>query len=121
MYDRIPEILLFLCVLVLGGVLWRVVSLISALSHQAFRFQEYEHRDLSQFIERLLEKRDAPDAHKLDVTRMHAQERNAKVTTDASVEGKAVDGPPKRRAERMPLFSSAPPPSDNDLTRAVHR
>lgn len=122
MYDEISEILLFLCVLVLGGVLWRVVSLVSALSHQAFRFQEYEHRDLSQFIERLLEKRDAPDADKLEIARRHAQERHLKNAMDAGVEEKAVEkGSPRvRRSEgKPPIFSSVSP--EEALPRAVHQ
>lgn len=104
MYD---SIFLFGCVLVMGLVAWRSLSIVLRISDHSLRRKEYERKDHLQMIERLLEKRDAGSS-KIDVIQLHAQERNNKNRMDAEVEKNAVVIPGVSKEAKVPqdVFST---------------
>lgn len=114
MFSIDPATLLFLGILVLGIILWRMISTVQGVTDHSFRRKEYERRDYLNLVERLIEKRDSEGDAKVDIAQLHAQERNNKNTLDTEVEKKVIGEP----VAKQPMFSTSDP--EGDLLKSVH-
>lgn len=114
MFSIDPAFLLFLGIVVLGIVLWRMISTVQGVTDHSFRRREYERRDYLNLVERLIEKRDCEGEAKIGIAQLHAQERNNKNRMDTEVEVKVAG----EIVAEKPIFSTSDP--EGDLLKSVH-
>ena len=86
----IEVILLFIFIIIAGGLLllaWRLLSCLQSISLSMFRFQDRDRRDMIHLFERMEEKRAFPGN---TVLSLHSQERIQETASSARMEEEAL-------------------------------
>ena len=116
------ELIILLAILGAGllgvtALCWRMVGGLHGHHALDSRERERERRDHFHLIEKLIERRDVPDIHQLDLAHRHGAERMQRVASDAETEKEGAKATSKTPA--TPFRKPGPQRKWDDMDRAL--